>query len=304
MSREKLFITGGTGFLGTHLARMLGDKYEIILGGSPHEQKTEHIIPLDVANPDEVRQVIAKTEPHGVINAAAIKSLVEADQHPVRCIDVNINGSKHIALAAQEYGVGFVLGISSNKVALPTSLYSHSKAVMERMFANLNGPNTHFASIRLGNLLWAPGSFLTKWHEMTHNEGIVRSTGVDATRFLQTVEYACGLIKGMLNNREEVEGSIITPDLKAARLQDVLDIWVEAKDCQYEAVESRSVDVPKDVLISEAEFAHTERHHIEGYHCFRTTPGKKPAYHLVEAVDSENTALHDRGELRQMIGLL
>ncbi len=304
MNKQRLFITGGTGFVGTHLAQRLHQYYDVVRGHSPHEEPLDRdTISFDLANADDVEQKIQQVKPAIIIHAGAISSLVEAEENPIRAIEVNIHGTKNIASSAQKNNVAFVLGISSNKVALPSSLYSHTKAIMERTFARLSNTTTAFATVRFGNLLWAPGSFLTKWQEMTQHDGIVRSTGVRAKRFLQTVEHAGQLVQVLLQNQAEITGSVITPYLKAARIKDVLDIWVRKKNCSYEEQESRAIDVPKDVLIGETEFRDTISTTIDNMPCFKTNFGQKTEQHVDEPIHSENAALYSQDELENLIKL-
>lgn len=302
MNKQRVLITGGTGFVGNHLVQWLRPHYNLIKGCSPNEQPPdEDTIAFDLADEDDVEKAIRQTEPDIIIHAAAISSLMEAEENPLKAIDVNITGTKNIASAAQKNNVAFVLGISSNKAALPTSLYSHTKAIMERTFVGISDSHTSFATVRFGNILWAPGSFLTKWQEMTDQDGIVRSTGVTAKRFLQTIDHACELVQALLNNREEIKGSVITPALKAARIKDILDLWVSEKNCSFEEQESRAVDVPKDVLIGEAECRNTIRTTINNMHCFKISFGRKKEEHLSESVHSENAELYSKEELQDLI---
>jgi len=110
-------------------------------------------------------------------------------------------------------------------------------------------------------------------------------------------------VQALLQNQAKITGSVITPALKAASIKDVLDLWVKKKNCSFEEQEGRSIDVPKDVLIGEAEFRDTISTTIDNMPCFKTNFGQKTEQHVGGQIHSENAALYTQEELEHLIEL-
>src|SRR5688572_29483677 len=124
--RKALLITGGTGFLGRHLAIALRNDYEVFLGARNGHQNAMAreatgcpVLPLDVTNIESVRDAFAEVRPEIVIHAAAMKFVDLAEQFPMECVDVNVLGSQTTARVAIEHKVATVIGISTDKAAPP-----------------------------------------------------------------------------------------------------------------------------------------------------------------------------------------
>ncbi|MGH6784551.1 MAG: NAD-dependent epimerase/dehydratase family protein, partial [Sphingomicrobium sp.] len=94
--RQRVLITGGTGFLGKRLALALKDSHDVVLAGRNNKQNMLAqeltgcpVIPMDVARIDSVRDAMIETAPDIVIHAAATKYVDLAEQNPLECVDVN-----------------------------------------------------------------------------------------------------------------------------------------------------------------------------------------------------------------------
>ena len=77
---ERVLITGGTGFLGKHLAIALNEKAEVVLTGRNNKQNFKaksvtgcEVMPMDVSNIESVRDCVAEVNPDLIIHAAATK---------------------------------------------------------------------------------------------------------------------------------------------------------------------------------------------------------------------------------------
>jgi UDP-glucose 4-epimerase len=94
---KSILITGGSGFLGIHLANKLKKKFKIILAGRNNKQNfyaqkktTCEVLPMDVANIESVRDAINYAKPNIIIHAAATKFVDLSEKYPLECIDINI----------------------------------------------------------------------------------------------------------------------------------------------------------------------------------------------------------------------
>jgi UDP-N-acetylglucosamine 4,6-dehydratase len=172
IQNKKILITGGSGFLGRHIAHKLKEHNQVVLASRNNEQNNQasrltgcQSIPLDVTNIESVRDGINLVKPDIIIHAAATKYVDLSEKFPTECSDVNVLGSQNVARVAIDKGVDIVIGISTDKASPPcANTYAMSKALMERTFCALNNPkSTKFTNVRFGNLAWSTGSVFPIW---------------------------------------------------------------------------------------------------------------------------------------------
>ena len=185
--KRRILITGGTGFLGQRLAKMLQPEWDVTICGRNNKlgQQAERAtgakcLPMDVSNIESVRDAFREAKPEVVIHAAATKFVDLSEKQPMECVDINVLGSQNVARAAMDCGVKVVLGISTDKAAPPVrNIYGMSKATMERMFCGLDGKTeTKFLCVRYGNVTWSTGSVFPIWKKMHEDSGVLRSTAL------------------------------------------------------------------------------------------------------------------------------
>jgi UDP-N-acetylglucosamine 4,6-dehydratase/5-epimerase len=270
---KTVLITGGTGFLGRNLAIALRDEYNVILGARNNKQNMMArqvtsctVLPMDVSNIDSVRDVLVEFRPDLVIHAAATKFVDLAEKLPLECVDVNVIGSQNVARVAMERGVETVIGISTDKAAPPIrNTYGLSKALMERMFCGLNEKTaTKFSCVRYGNVAWSTGSVLPIWKRMHDETGIIRSTGPEMTRFFFTVEEAVRLVRTALGHIDAIQGKVLSRRMKAAQIQDLLNLWTQHKGGRWERMEGRPGERADEFLIGDAELPYTREIQYDG----------------------------------------
>lgn len=260
--KKRVLITGGSGFLGRNLAMKLKDEYEIYLGSRNNKQNFQaknitgtETIPLDISNIESVRDVIRYVKPHIIIHAAATKFVDLSEKFPLETIDVNIIGSQNIARVAMDNNVEYVLGISTDKASPPIrNIYGLSKATMERMFCLLNNQtDTKFACVRYGNVAWSTGSVLPIWKRMHEETGMIGTTGPEMRRFFFTVEHAVELVKTALNNKELIQGQILSRTMKSAKIKDILNVWIANFGGSWETIAGRPGERDDEYLVGESE---------------------------------------------------
>jgi FlaA1/EpsC-like NDP-sugar epimerase len=267
----KLLITGGTGFFGNNLAMGLKPYFsEIVLCSRRFTKDRQEDIfqykKLDITDRDAVQNTIKETRPDYIIHAAAVKSVAYAESNPLECIQTNIYGSENIALAAAENQVKAVIGISSIRASSPVrGMYAMSKSIMEKLFYHFSSiSSTHFISLRLGNLAWSPGSVLKEWEEMLNSSGFIRTSGYDMSRFFIDVEEAVSYVRIICENSIEFSSNTVVPDMKIARIGDVLEKFILKYGGRYERMRPLSVEKIKDQLIGSGEEKNSKRLIIAG----------------------------------------
>ncbi len=110
---KKIFITGGAGFIGSTLAKELGNENEIILYDSLSRNTIQHTNLLDnkkiqLIEGDILDYNLLKKSMQGaniVVHAAAIAGINTVVKNPVQTMEVNMLGTANALRAAHEVGV-------------------------------------------------------------------------------------------------------------------------------------------------------------------------------------------------------
>jgi UDP-glucose 4-epimerase len=263
---SKILITGGSGFLGKHLASALKEEHSVILASrnqkallsAAHLLKVDSV-PLDVSNYASTVEIFSRYSPEIVIHAAATKFVDLAEKFPNECIDINVLGSQNVARAAMETKVDHVLGVSTDKAAPPiANIYGLSKAIMEKLFVSLNGTTeTSFSCVRYGNVAWSTGSVFPIWKRMIEENSHIVTTGPNMSRFFFPVGQAVELILTALNHKLDVSGKILSIPMKGVEVSRILDAWTALSGATWSVGERRVGDRELEYLISESEASST-----------------------------------------------
>jgi len=269
----KILITGGSGFLGQHLAEKLKADNEVIITSrnqkqllnAAHSLKVE-AVPLDVSNYAATIEIFQRFKPDIVVHAAATKFVDIAEKYPNEAIDINIVGSQNVARAAMETKVSYVVGISTDKAAAPIfNLYGMTKAVMERLYSSLDGvTDTRFSSVRYGNVAWSTGSVFPIWNKMLKEKNHITTTGPEMSRYFFSVVEAVELVSAAINNRDLVAGKILSLPMKGTEIKRILDVWTKLVGATWSLGERRQGDRDLEYLISESEGENTIKIQVEG----------------------------------------
>lgn len=293
----RVLITGGTGFLGRRLAIALKDDHDVTLTGRNNKQNMMaekltgcSVLPMDVVNIEAVRDTFTEVRPDIVVHAAATKFVDLAERQPMECVDVNVVGSQNVARVAVEKGVDTVIGISTDKATPPVrNTYGLSKAVMERVFCAMNGKTeTKFMCVRYGNVAWSTGSVLPLWSRMHDETGVIGTTGPEMTRFFFTVDEAVQLILTAMQHIDDVQGKVLSRSMKAALIEDILDLWVGDKGGRWEKIEGRPGERSQEFLVGDLELAHTTEVTYDGILHYVISFNEKVQNPLADVVSSDN----------------
>jgi len=277
----RILITGGSGFLGQHLAQQLCNSHNVTISSRNQKQmlSAAHYLqvesaPLDVSNYASTIEIFQRIKPDIVIHAAATKFVDLAEKYPNEAIDINIVGSQNVARAAMQTGVKYVIGISTDKAAAPIyNLYGMTKATMERLFTSLDGvTSTRFTNVRYGNVAWSTGSVFPIWKKMLTEKNHIISTGPDMSRFFFTVSDAVTLVCAAVDNMEIVGGKILSLPMKGTELRRILDVWTRLTDSSWSLGERRSGDRELEYLLSEQEGMTTLKIDLSGKPYFLMDP--------------------------------
>lgn len=127
----KILVTGGAGFIGSHLVERLlreghhvsviddfNDFYspEIKRANLAHLQNNLRVIEDDLRDADAVNRALAEIKPETVIHLAARTGVRPSIKEPELYINCNVNGTFHVLDAAKKHGVERFIFASSSSV--------------------------------------------------------------------------------------------------------------------------------------------------------------------------------------------
>ncbi len=153
-----------------------------------------------VCNPDLVERVIKQNKIDVIFHAAAHKHVTLVESNIIEGASNNIFGTKTIAEAALNNGVGHFVLISTDKAVNPTSVMGASKRWAELIVRNCGlraereKTGQLFCAVRFGNVLGSNGSVVPLFREQIAKGGPVTVTDKNATRYFMSIHEAAELI--------------------------------------------------------------------------------------------------------------
>ncbi|MBN1899886.1 SDR family oxidoreductase [Candidatus Sumerlaeota bacterium] len=211
---KRIFLTGGSGFLGWHVIRALSNRYELWCAhhASPlPEDDNIREIPVDLFSTGAIKKTIQSIEPDIVIHAAALSQTALCEGKPDIARKINVNATQEL-LEGLSPRTTRVIYISTDLVfdglkgfyretdkPNPTMVYSRTKLEAETLIESWGG---NYAILRLA-LMYGKGSpghdsFLS-WLE----KGIARGEAVLFTDEYRTPLYvrdAAGAISRLVDS--------------------------------------------------------------------------------------------------------
>ncbi len=105
----RLFITGGTGLLGSKLAVELGRRHDAVAAGhSKPVRNGDREVALDITNPADIARELDGRGYDLVVHTAAIRSPEECARDPLRAYRVNAVAVEYLAEACRRNGIKLV----------------------------------------------------------------------------------------------------------------------------------------------------------------------------------------------------
>lgn len=149
----------------------------------------------DITDKVRVESIFDNIRPEVVIHAAAHKHVPLMELNPGEAIKNNVVGTRTLADAADKSGTGAFVMISTDKAVNPTSIMGSSKRVAEMYVQDLNRTsNTHFITVRFGNVLGSEGSVVPIFKKQIAQGGPVTVTHSEMKRYFMTIPEASQLV--------------------------------------------------------------------------------------------------------------
>lgn len=111
-----VLVTGGTGFIGTHLCRELDERGHEVTALSRHPAgadlpETVDTVAGDVTAYDAVAEAIEGHD--AIVNLVALSPLFQPKQGDSRHVEVHLGGTENVVEAAEEAGLEYILQLSA-----------------------------------------------------------------------------------------------------------------------------------------------------------------------------------------------
>ena len=258
IKNEKIFITGGAGYLGRNLVKKLSSDNDITVY-SRDESKHYMLKKLypdvefivgDIRNYDLMQRV---SRGHSIgIFAASLKQIEACENNAGEACRVIIDGARNSRRISEENGFKASCFVSSDKSRAATTIYGAMKFAAGESFiihSNKTSPKTNLSAVIYGNVLNSTGSIIPLiWAYLKEDKKIVLY-GADMTRFIITIQEAIVLIEKALT----LDGVNIIPQASSCFVKDIVDIYKEEFGLKYEITEPRSGEKIHELLAAEEE---------------------------------------------------
>jgi FlaA1/EpsC-like NDP-sugar epimerase len=210
--RDKtILVTGAGGSIGSEMCRQVCVfKPEVLLLVEQAENPLFYIeqelrkqfpdiivatIICDITDRMRVELIFEEYKPEVVIHAAAHKHVPLMELNPGEAVKNNVVGTQVVANAADKCGTTNFVMISTDKAVNPTSIMGSSKRIAEIYIQDLSRTsNTHFVTVRFGNVLGSDGSVAPIFKKQIAEGGPVTVTHPEMKRYFMTIPEASQLV--------------------------------------------------------------------------------------------------------------
>ncbi len=211
VQNKTVLVTGGGGSIGSELCRQIAghnpkrlvilDIYENSVYEIQQELKQSYpeldlvVLIGSVRNTLRMEEIFREYRPDIVYHAAAHKHVPLMEDSPNEAIKNNVFGTLKVASAADRYGVGKFVMISTDKAVNPTNIMGASKRICEMVIQNMNRRSqTEYVAVRFGNVLGSNGSVVPLFKRQIEQGGPVTVTHPDIIRYFMTISEAVSLV--------------------------------------------------------------------------------------------------------------
>ena len=119
MAHKKIFVTGGTGLLGSTLVRTAPKEFKLVASYNKNTMITERgrasFIQVDITNKTRVFEVFEEIKPEVLIHTAAIANVDYCEVHKEEAWRVNVEGTVNLLDACDKHGTKMIF-TSTNAV--------------------------------------------------------------------------------------------------------------------------------------------------------------------------------------------
>jgi len=214
MLKKKILITGGSGFLGWHLARHFRRKYEVsaTYHSNPLTIDGVKTIRINITSRKEVVERISKLKPDVVVHAAANTNVDGCKENKEGAYAANVTGTENVLKAAADIGA-FLIYTSTDLVfgedgsmyteedaPYPMNYYGWTKLEAEKKVAEGGSSITLRVVLMYGADTGIKGSFL-RWMKKGLESGQEVKLYTDQFRSPLYVDDAAAAIEAVIQGK-------------------------------------------------------------------------------------------------------
>ncbi|RJR26627.1 UDP-glucose 4-epimerase GalE [candidate division WWE3 bacterium] len=172
----KVLVTGGAGYIGSHVVKALGERgyqvltYDSLVTGKPWAVLYGDLVIGDLLDIKKLQEVISEFKPEAVMHFAAHIVVPESVAQPLKYYVNNVQGTLNLLSAMAKCGVNKLIFSSSAAVygvpervpipeeapLQPINPYGHTKAMVEQVLKDLSAAGEiSYVSLRYFNVAGA-----------------------------------------------------------------------------------------------------------------------------------------------------
>lgn len=221
----RILVTGGSGFIGTHLVKALkGKGYFVIVVDKKAEK------PIDILNEDSLDSAFSQFRPDAVVHLAAAK---RGDQDAI--YRNNVGGTLNVVGACKRFGVKRLLFASTSAVyghdqqvewadCRPTSAYGRSKLIGEHLVVAGGTPSIVF---RLFNVYGTGGESVVNVLDSCLRTGdvfTVFNRGIMKRDFIPVEMVVSAMLYGLEHDAADLLGTVNVGTGCGFSVQELVDL--------------------------------------------------------------------------------
>ncbi|AZN98276.1 UDP-glucose 4-epimerase GalE [Mesorhizobium sp. M9A.F.Ca.ET.002.03.1.2] len=187
MSAQRVLVTGGAGYIGSHTAKLFSQKevepvvYDNLTTGNRSALRWGRFVEGDILDTAHLAQSLSLFEPDAVIHFAASAYVGESVEDPAKYYRNNVAGTLSLLNACRQaevdkiifssscatYGIPAALPIKETTPQEPVNPYGRTKLIAEQMLSDFAAAyGLRYVALRYFNACGAdPDGELGEWHD-------------------------------------------------------------------------------------------------------------------------------------------